>query len=150
MEDYIVYKLTKNACIDYSLAARTMAFDIRNKCWSDEILNAAGVDKALLSTPVKAFNIAGEITDELATLISSELIYLNAVSPNEKITMYINSPGGSVSAGLAIYDIMKTIKAPIETIGFGLCASMGAFILSSGDIRKAHENCEIMIHQPDK
>ena len=92
--------------------------------------------------------LTGEITDELATLISSELIYLNAISPNEKIIMYINSPGGSVSAGLAIYDIMKTIKAPIETIGFGLCASMGAFILSSGNIRKAHENCEIMIHQP--
>ena len=92
--------------------------------------------------------LTGEITDELATLISSELIYLNAISSSEKIIMYINSPGGSVSAGLAIYDIMKTIKAPIETIGFGLCASMGAFILSSGDIRKAHENCEIMIHQP--
>lgn len=92
--------------------------------------------------------ITGEITDETATLISSELIYLNAISQGEKITMYINSPGGSVSAGLAIYDIMKTIKSPIETIGFGLCASMGAFLLSSGNIRKAHQNCEIMIHQP--
>jgi ATP-dependent Clp protease protease subunit len=76
--------------------------------------------------------ITGEITDETAALISSELIYLNAISPSEKITIYINSPGGSVSAGLAIYDIMKTIKSPIETIGFGLCASMGAFLLSSG------------------
>lgn len=92
--------------------------------------------------------ITGEITDETASLISSELIYLNAISKKEKITMYINSPGGSVSAGLAIYDIMKTISAPIETIGFGLCASMAAFLLSSGNIRKAHENCEIMIHQP--
>ena len=92
--------------------------------------------------------ITGEITDETAALISSELIYLNAISQGEKITMYINSPGGSVSAGLAIYDIMKTIKSPIETIGFGLCASMGAFLLSSGNIRKAHQNCEIMIHQP--
>ena len=92
--------------------------------------------------------ITGVITDETAALISSELIYLNAISQGEKITMYINSPGGSVSAGLAIYDIMKTIKSPIETIGFGLCASMGAFLLSSGNIRKAHQNCEIMIHQP--
>ena len=92
--------------------------------------------------------ITGEITDETASLISSELIYLNAISKKEKITMYINSPGGSVSAGLAIYDIMKTISAPIETIGFGLFASMAAFLLSSGNIRKAHENCEIMIHQP--
>ena len=66
----------------------------------------------------------------------------------EKIIMYINSPGGSVSAGLAIYDMMNYIKAPVETIGLGLCASMGALILSSGKIRKAHENCEIMIHQP--
>lgn len=65
MEDYIVYKLTGNACIDYSLAARTMAFDVRNKCWSEEILDAAGIDKKLLSVPVSAFNIAGEIKKEL-------------------------------------------------------------------------------------
>ena len=66
MEDYIVYKLTGNAYIDYSLAARTMAFDIRNKCWSDEIFDAAGIDKNLLSTPVPAFNIAGEIKAEIS------------------------------------------------------------------------------------
>ncbi len=66
MEDYIVYKLTGNAYIDYSLAARTMAFDIRNKCWSDEIFDAAGIDKKLLSAPVAAFNIAGEIKAEIS------------------------------------------------------------------------------------
>ena len=66
MEDYIVYMLTGNAVIDLSLAARTMALDIRKKDWSDEILNAAGVDKALLSTPVMAFNVAGEIKAEIA------------------------------------------------------------------------------------
>ena len=65
MEDYIVYMLTGNAYIDYSLAARTMAFDIRNKCWSDEIFNAAGVDTKLFSTPCKAFNVAGELKDEI-------------------------------------------------------------------------------------
>jgi len=65
MEDYIVYKLTGNAFIDYSLAARTMAFDIRKKCWSEEILNAAGIDRSLLSTPVPAFNIAGEIKKDI-------------------------------------------------------------------------------------
>ena len=92
--------------------------------------------------------LCGEINDDVASIISAELLYLNAIDSNEKITMYINSPGGSVSSGLAIYDIMKTISAPIETIGLGLCASMGAFLLSSGTIRKAHENCEIMIHQP--
>ncbi|MBQ4526789.1 MAG: carbohydrate kinase [Clostridia bacterium] len=65
MEDYIIYKLTGNACIDYSLAARTMAFDIRKKCWSDEIFEAAQIDKALFSKPVPAFNMAGEIKDEI-------------------------------------------------------------------------------------
>lgn len=65
MEDYIVYMLTGNACIDYSLAARVMAFDIKNKCWSSEILNAAGVDEGLLSKAVPAFNVAGEIKPEL-------------------------------------------------------------------------------------
>ncbi len=66
MEDYIVYMLTGNACIDYSLAARTMAFDVRNKCWSDEIFDAARIDKNLLSVPVAAFNVAGEIKKELS------------------------------------------------------------------------------------
>lgn len=66
MEDYIVYKLTGVAAIDYSLAARTMAFDIRNKCWSDDILGAAGIDENLLSEPVGAFNIAGEIKTDIA------------------------------------------------------------------------------------
>lgn len=94
--------------------------------------------------------IIGEIDDEKSGIIVSELLYLNAISPHEKITMYINSPGGSVTAGLAIYDVMTKISSPIETIGFGMCASMGAFLLSSGTkgLRKAYENCEIMIHQP--
>lgn len=69
MEDYIVYKLTGYAFIDYSLAARTMAFDIRNKCWSDEILSAAGIDKNLLSTPVPAFNVAGEIRADIREML---------------------------------------------------------------------------------
>ncbi len=66
MEDYIVYLLSGAACIDYSLAARTMALDIRKKCWSDEILSAAGIDKSLLSTPVPAFHVAGELKPEIA------------------------------------------------------------------------------------
>ncbi len=66
MEDYIVYKLTGEACIDYSLAARTMALDIRNKCWSEEILRAAGIDKNLLSVPVPAFHVAGEMKEDVA------------------------------------------------------------------------------------
>lgn len=72
MEDYIVYMLTGKAYIDYSLAARTMAFDIRNKCWSDEILKAAGIDKILLSEPVAAFNVAGDIKEEIAGKLGLE------------------------------------------------------------------------------
>lgn len=92
----------------------------------------------------------GEINDDIASIVISEILYLNAISPKEKITIYINSPGGSVSSGLAIYDVMNSVSAPIETIGMGLCASMGAFLLSSGTKghRKAYPNCEIMIHQP--
>ena len=91
-----------------------------------------------------------EITDQLSSLIISEIIYLNATSQTEPITIYINSPGGSIYAGLAIYDIMKKVEAPIVTIGIGLCASMGAFLLSAGDKGKRYalENAEIMIHQP--
>lgn len=94
--------------------------------------------------------INDEITDTLSSLIVSEIIYLNATSQTDPITIYINSPGGSIYAGLAIYDIMKKVEAPIITIGIGLCASMGAFLLSAGDKGKRYalENAEIMIHQP--
>ena len=63
--------------------------------------------------------LSGEINDDAANILISELLYLNATSPSEKITIYINSPGGSVSSGLAIYDVMKNLRAPIETIGVG-------------------------------
>lgn len=94
--------------------------------------------------------ITGEINDVLASNIVSQIIYLSAVSQKKKISIYINSPGGEVNSGLAIYDAMKSSPCPIETIGIGLCASMGALLLSSGDkgLRKAYPNCEIMIHQP--
>ena len=80
----------------------------------------------------------------------SELIFLNAKDQELPISIYIDSPGGSVTAGMAIYDVMKAIEAPIKTIGLGLCASMAAFLLSSGDkgYRYAYPNAEIMIHQP--
>ena len=94
--------------------------------------------------------ITGEINDVLASNVVSQIIYLSAVSQKKKISIYINSPGGEVNSGLAIYDAMKSSPCPIETIGIGLCASMGALLLSSGDkgLRKAYQNCEIMIHQP--
>ncbi len=94
--------------------------------------------------------LQGEINDDLATIIVGEILYLSALSKDEKITIYINSPGGSVTSGFAIYDAIKSSSCIIETIGIGLCASMGAFLLSSGTkgYRKAYKNCEIMIHQP--
>lgn len=94
--------------------------------------------------------IVGEINDELASLIISEILYLQAINPKKQITIYINSPGGEVNAGLAIYDVIKSSSCPISTVGIGLCASMGAILLSSGTkgLRYAFENCEIMIHQP--
>ena len=94
--------------------------------------------------------LTGEIDDTLSEIVCSELIFLNAKDQELPISIYIDSPGGSVTAGMAIYDVMKAIEAPIKTIGLGLCASMAAFLLSSGDkgYRYAYQNAEIMIHQP--
>ncbi len=93
--------------------------------------------------------IFGEITDELSASVIAQILFL-ASKGDSDIYLYINSPGGSVSAGLAIYDVMKYVKPKINTIGIGLCASMGAFLLSSGDKNKRYalENTKIMIHQP--
>ena len=94
--------------------------------------------------------LTGEINDQLASLIISQILYLQAINQQERINIYINSPGGEVNAGLEIYDVIKTCPCPVSTIGIGLCASMGALLLSSGTkgLRFAYENCEIMIHQP--
>ena len=94
--------------------------------------------------------LAGEITDDSATSIIARLIYLEGKNPDKDIFIYINSPGGSVSAGMAIYDTMNYIKCDVSTICVGLAASMGAFLLSSGAKGKrfALPNSEIMIHQP--
>ncbi|MDE7095102.1 MAG: ATP-dependent Clp protease proteolytic subunit [Anaeroplasmataceae bacterium] len=94
-------------------------------------------------------NIFGPIDDRMAELVIAELQYLDDKGA-EEIILQINSPGGSVSAGLAIYDTMNFIKARIITVGIGLAASMGAFLLSAGSkgYRRATENCEILIHQP--
>ncbi len=91
--------------------------------------------------------LTGEIDDNIASLITGQLLYLDSLN-NDDISLYINSPGGSVSAGLSIYDTIKYIKSNVITIGLGMCASMGAFILSSGDKRYALPNCEVMIHEP--
>ena len=94
--------------------------------------------------------ITGEITDETADIVVAQLIYLEGKNPEKDIAIYINSPGGSVSAGMAIYDTMNYIKCDVSTICVGLAASMGAFLLASGTKGKrfALPNSEIMIHQP--
>jgi len=94
--------------------------------------------------------LSGEITDDVANIVVSELLYLENKDPDKDISLYINSPGGSVTAGLAIYDTMNYIKCDVSTICVGMAASMGAFLLSSGKKGKrfALPNCEVMIHQP--
>ena len=94
--------------------------------------------------------LTGEINDAVADTVVAELIFLEAKDPNKDICLYINSPGGSVTAGLAIYDTVNYIKCDVSTICIGLAASMGAFLLSSGakGKRYALPNSEIMIHQP--
>lgn len=94
--------------------------------------------------------LSEEVNDATASLIVAQLLYLEAQDPDKDIQFYINSPGGSVSSGLAIYDTMQYIKPDVSTICVGLAASMGAFLLSSGAKGKriALPNAEIMIHQP--
>lgn len=94
--------------------------------------------------------LTGEINDAVADAVVAQLIYLEGKDPDKDICLYINSPGGSVSAGFAIYDTMNYIKCDVSTICIGLAASMGAFLLSSGAKGKrfALANSEIMIHQP--
>lgn len=94
--------------------------------------------------------LADEVNDVTASLVVAQLLFLEAQDPDKDISLYINSPGGSVSAGLAIYDTMNYIKCDVSTICIGMAASMGAFLLSSGAKGKrfALPNSEIMIHQP--
>ncbi len=94
--------------------------------------------------------LSGEIDDALANTVVAQLIYLEGRDPGKDISLYINSPGGSVSAGMAIYDTMNYIKCDVSTICIGLAASMGAFLLAAGQKGKRYAlpNSEIMIHQP--
>lgn len=93
--------------------------------------------------------LSGPINSELANLVVAQLIYLESKDPTKDISLYINSPGGEVTAGLAIYDTMKYIRCDVSTICIGMAASMGAFLLSSGTKGKRYAlpNSEIMIHQ---
>lgn len=94
--------------------------------------------------------LCDEVNDTTASLVVAQMLYLEGQDPDKDIQLYINSPGGSVTAGMAIYDTMKYIKCDVSTICIGMAASMGAFLLSSGTKGKriALPNSEIMIHQP--
>ena len=94
--------------------------------------------------------LSEEVNDTTASLVVAQLLYLEAQDPDKDIQFYINSPGGSVTAGMAIYDTMQYIKCDVATITIGMAASMGAFLLSAGTKgkRMALPNAEIMIHQP--
>lgn len=111
----------------------TMSYDIYSRLLEDRIIF-----------------LSGEINDHMANTVVAQLIYLEGKDPNKDIYLYINSPGGSVSAGLAIFDTINYIKCDVSTICIGLAASMGAFLLASGTKGKrfALPNSEIMIHQP--
>ena len=93
--------------------------------------------------------LSGEIDDDVANVIIAQLLYLDSIN-QEDISLYINSPGGSITSGMAIYDTMNYIKSDVSTICIGMCASMAAFLLSSGKKGKRYslKNSEIMIHQP--
>lgn len=109
------------------------AYDIYSRLLKDRII--------LLGT---------EVNDTVASLICAQLLFLESQDPEKEISLYINSPGGSVTAGLAIYDTMRYITSPVSTVCLGLAASMGAFLLASGEkgMRFALPNSQIMIHQP--
>ena len=94
--------------------------------------------------------VSGEIGDEMANAIVAQLLFLQAEDSKKEISMYINSPGGSVTAGLAILDTMRMVKCPVATYCVGQAASMGAILLSAGEKGKRHAlpNARIMIHQP--
>lgn len=94
--------------------------------------------------------LSSEVNDTVASLICAQLLFLESQDPEKEISLYINSPGGSVTAGLAIYDTMRYITSPVSTVCMGLAASMGAFLLAAGQpgLRYALPNCQVMIHQP--
>lgn len=94
--------------------------------------------------------LGGEVTDDEANLIVAQMLFLEADDPDKDISLYINSPGGSITAGMAIYDAMQYIRCDVSTICIGMAASMGAFLLAAGakGKRRALPNGEILIHQP--
>ncbi len=128
--------MTKNVLIPYVVertSSGERSYDLYSRLLEDRIIF-----------------LSGEIDDALANTVVAQLIYLEGKDPGKDVSLYINSPGGSVSAGMAIYDTMNYIKCDVSTICIGLAASMGAFLLAAGQKGKRYAlpNSEIMIHQP--
>lgn len=121
----------------------TIPFVITKK---DGVERQYDVFSLLLSERIIFLN--GPIDDTGANSIIAQLLYLNAEDSEKQISLYINSPGGSVSAGLAIYDTMRNIKAPVHTIAIGMAASMASLILCGGNKRSILPHSKVMIHQP--
>jgi len=98
----------------------------------------------------RIIRLGGEVNDDICNSLVAQMLYLDAMDPDEDITMYINSPGGSVTAGMAVFDTMRHVRPDIKTVCVGMAASMGAFLLSSGTKGKRYTlpNSRIMIHQP--
>ncbi len=94
--------------------------------------------------------LSGEIDDVTANLVVAQMLFLEMEEPDKEINLYINSPGGSVTAGMAIYDTMQYLRCPVSTLCIGMAASMGAFLLTAGakGMRRILPNAEVMIHQP--
>lgn len=94
--------------------------------------------------------LTGEIDDYTANLVVAQMLFLEMEDPDKPINLYINSPGGSVTAGMAIYDTMQYLRCPVSTLCIGMAASMGAFLLAAGakGMRRALPNAEVMVHQP--
>ena len=124
------------------------SYDIFSRLLNDRIIFLS--EEVLYRSPLRIIFLSEEVNDTTASLIVAQLLYLEAQDPDKDIQFYINSPGGSVTAGMAIYDTMKYIKCDVATICVGMAASMGAFLLSAGTKgkRMALPNSEIMIHQP--
>ena len=117
-------------------------------CKTNEGERSYDIFSLLLDERIIVLN--GEINDSSSAIVVAQLLYLASKDPNKDISLYINSPGGSITAGMAIYDTMNFIKCDVSTICIGMCASMGAFLLAGGKKGKrfALPNSEIMIHQP--
>ena len=136
----------------YAEANGMVSEDLKPRLTEDDrnyFKERATVDKAVRLIADSAV-LGGPIDDDVANLVIAQMLFLEAEDPDKDIFLYINSPGGSVSAGLAIYDTMQYIRCECQTICVGLAASMGAFLLAAGakGKRRALENAEIMIHQP--